>query len=402
MTIQPNQSVLDAILTQYGSLESALEFCIQNNIPFSLLPGAGTDYLHPVVDISYDATETKSYLQNKNIIIATSDTGVCGVVTGLSISDIEVHTAIASFIAGENAESLEWCMVEGADTLPSAPTHIISSGTTSIPLAVNPSTEYSFLIRSNCHGTYSAWRRFVFTTPPELFITIVFRPLMMHVSFSVGLPSPYYSMQWGIDTAAYSAYGFGPLPMVPLLQFTTKANWDAGLLPFPALTPYIYDVSGTGMLFHVPAPIFPGTVYLWYSNLGPAAACYYTDLGSNIAPCMPVVVFEHSMGVKKMMAQMICGLGYTLGGLFHLPITVAHSGDNVYFSIAEHRIKELIGGVWVNRTGPLNTGDTVNVAFTPGRHTIGIFTTYQSVGTLTPAAGPIAINAMVFNIADEE
>lgn len=402
MTIQPNQSILDAVLTQYGSLEAALEFCVQNNIPISLLPGAGTDYLQPVVASNYDATETKNYLQNKGIVVATANNGICGIVTGVSVSDIEIHSAVASFIAGENAESLEWCLVEGVHTEPSSTTHTETPATTSVPLGLEPSTEYSFLIRTKCHGTNSAWKRIVFATPPELFITMVFRPLMMHVDFSVGLPAPYYTMQWGLEFGAYSQYGFAMLPTVPLLQFTTKAAWDAGLPPFPALTPFAYDVSGTGMIFHVPSPITPGTVYLWYSSLGVAAACRYIDLMGNIAPCMPVVVFEQSMGVKKMLAQMHCGLGTTLGGLFHLPITISHTGDNVYFSIVEHRIKELIGGVWVNRTGPLNSGDTLTLSFAAGIHTIGVFTTYQSSGTSTPPSGPTAINTIVFNVAEDE
>lgn len=402
MTLLPNQSILDAVLTRYGSLEAAVLFCIQNNIPISLLPAAGTHYTQPALSLGYDAVESTDYLRNKDIIIATANSGVCGVVTGITISEVEIRSALASFAAGENAQSIEWCIADGVHTLPTSDTNVEPPGITSVELDLDPATEYTFLVRTNCHGTDSSWRSVVFTTPPELFITMVFRPLMMHVDFSTSLPAPYYAMQWGLDAGAYSEFGFAILPVIPELQFTTKSAWDSGMPPFPSLTPAIYDPGGTGMLFHVPAPIVPGTVYLWFSNLGPNASCRYIDLVGNVAPCMPAVVYESGMGLKKMLAQMECGAGSTLGGLFHLPIIISHTGDNIYFPVVEHRIKELIGGLWIDRTGPLSTGDAVLLAFTAGIHTIGVFTTYQSAGTLSPPPGPISINALVFRIAETE
>ncbi|GAA4465255.1 hypothetical protein GCM10023093_17090 [Nemorincola caseinilytica] len=74
VTVQPNQSILDVVLNEYGSLEAAMTFCTANGISLSTIPVAGTTYQVPA-SIEGNAISL-AYLRSRDITIGTADVNV--------------------------------------------------------------------------------------------------------------------------------------------------------------------------------------------------------------------------------------------------------------------------------------------------------------------------------------
>lgn len=64
----PNQSLLDMVVTEYGTLEAAIAVCTANDISISYLPSTGEEITMPDVSKQDDIV---LYLQRNNIVIGT-------------------------------------------------------------------------------------------------------------------------------------------------------------------------------------------------------------------------------------------------------------------------------------------------------------------------------------------
>lgn len=67
----PNQSLLDMVATEYGTLEAAMKVCAANNIGISYLPATGEHVSMPLVTEEYKQHDNVLYLQRNNIVIGT-------------------------------------------------------------------------------------------------------------------------------------------------------------------------------------------------------------------------------------------------------------------------------------------------------------------------------------------
>lgn len=67
----PNQSLLDMVATEYGTLEAAIAVCAANNIGISYQPTTGEDVTMPDVDSNQKQEENVLYLRSNNIVIGT-------------------------------------------------------------------------------------------------------------------------------------------------------------------------------------------------------------------------------------------------------------------------------------------------------------------------------------------
>ncbi|MES2701873.1 MAG: hypothetical protein V4649_04495 [Bacteroidota bacterium] len=68
---QPNQSVLDIVLSEYGTLEAGMQFALINDIPLSTLPATGAEYSVPLLSVNYIDAATVDQLRKNNNRIGT-------------------------------------------------------------------------------------------------------------------------------------------------------------------------------------------------------------------------------------------------------------------------------------------------------------------------------------------
>lgn len=73
-----NQSLLDIVLTTYGTLEAAMETAFKNGIPLSYVPEPGSEYLLPEVDAKETDQSNVSYLDERGIVLGTLHQPVLG------------------------------------------------------------------------------------------------------------------------------------------------------------------------------------------------------------------------------------------------------------------------------------------------------------------------------------
>ncbi|MCF8448958.1 MAG: hypothetical protein K9G49_03710 [Taibaiella sp.] len=68
---QPNQSLLDIILTEYGSLEAGMQVAAANNIDISSIPMTGSVHNLPIVQSGSIDFEGTGYLRQNSVVIGT-------------------------------------------------------------------------------------------------------------------------------------------------------------------------------------------------------------------------------------------------------------------------------------------------------------------------------------------
>ena len=67
----PNQSLLDMVATEYGTLEAAIAVCTANNIGISYQPSTGEEVIMPEVDSTQKQEDNVLYLRRNKIVIGT-------------------------------------------------------------------------------------------------------------------------------------------------------------------------------------------------------------------------------------------------------------------------------------------------------------------------------------------
>ena len=68
---KPNQSLLDMIIREYGTLEAGMQFARENSVGISRLPLTGDEFTAAVVDRDITDTETVKYLTQNEVVIGT-------------------------------------------------------------------------------------------------------------------------------------------------------------------------------------------------------------------------------------------------------------------------------------------------------------------------------------------
>jgi hypothetical protein len=399
MTILPNQSVLDAVLTQYGSLDAAIAFCIANNIPISHLPAAGTQYAAPSIKGN---KIVQQYLESRDIEIGTAGSMMCGRVHSLELISVTTTSVTFSFIAGDGAIALQWGIGE------EEPETLELIGITETSLTVEgllPSTSSKFWIRTVCNGSVSIWNIMAFATEEIGYHhSIVLRPVRMHVS-----KDPDATYGYVLNYAANPAFE----NIYPLLEdwqspnyllYHTKEQIDAygalhALEPI-ALTPSSGNMVSKTAQFVSHTLSLPGTTYLWNTHEGGLPDDLFPrfiDAENNRAACAPVVVYDTLTDtLYPMLGTMTLGTGHTAHGLYILPVTIAHDGDNPFFEIMGMKLLRRVpaGYDFVAMATP---GTTILAELTPGRHELLLCVSYRSVDAID--IGPVSFNAVVIDVS---
>jgi hypothetical protein len=71
ITARPNQSMLDIILMEYGTLEAGMAAMAVNNIDISHIPNAGSQWTMPEIGGNQLDKDSVAYLKQNNIVIGT-------------------------------------------------------------------------------------------------------------------------------------------------------------------------------------------------------------------------------------------------------------------------------------------------------------------------------------------
>ncbi len=71
VTVAPNQSLLDMILSEYGSLEAGMKVALANNVDISDIPATGNSRNMPLVPQELQDMEGMKYLRENGIVIGT-------------------------------------------------------------------------------------------------------------------------------------------------------------------------------------------------------------------------------------------------------------------------------------------------------------------------------------------
>ncbi|GAA4465252.1 hypothetical protein GCM10023093_17080 [Nemorincola caseinilytica] len=72
VTVQPNQNILDIAVSEYGSLEAAMELCAANGLTLSMVPAAGSMLNAPAVPEAMTDADTLLYMRSRGIQIGTA------------------------------------------------------------------------------------------------------------------------------------------------------------------------------------------------------------------------------------------------------------------------------------------------------------------------------------------
>lgn len=407
ITVQPNQSVLDVVLTQYGSMEAAMQFCLQNGIALSDLPDAGTQYAQPAIGGSIEAEADNKYLQSNGIVIGTAGDGLCGKVTGISVTDITATTAIAHFTAGEGATAMEWYISYGS--LQDHGTIIAADATTVMLTGLLPHRAIKFFIRTICAGSKSPWMIKSFVTPELLpsELRILLRPVMMHVSKDVGLISDYV-LNYTPDPDFYNFYDLQTdWPESTTLRRTTLEAVEADETGFPREIIPLSILSGNMASKYVQfaqhTEYIAGSIFIWFPNttgfpddMSPT----FIDVEGNKAICAPVMVNDTGFGdFYTMQGTMEFGEGHVSGAEFIQPVTIGHVGDNPFLHL--HGMKLISIDMETDEqtliTYPI-PGDTVNVPFHSGRYQLILLASY---GTPTiEVTSIVSANAVALEVLE--
>jgi hypothetical protein len=67
----PNQSLLDIIIMEYGTLEAGMQFAFENDKDISLIPATGDEFRVPQLDAAITNTTITTYLKQNGITIGT-------------------------------------------------------------------------------------------------------------------------------------------------------------------------------------------------------------------------------------------------------------------------------------------------------------------------------------------
>lgn len=399
MTILPNQSVLDAVLTRYGTLDAALAFCQANGIPISHIPIAGTQYLEPLIKGNKNA---QLYLESRDIEIGTAGSMVCGRVHSLELTTVTTTSVTFSFIAGDGAIALQWGI---GDEAPETPELIGIAETSVVVEGLAPSTASKFWIRSVCDGSVSIWNIMAFVTEEMGYHhSIVLRPVRMHVSKDADATYGYV-LNYVADPAFENIY---PLledwqPPMHLLRHTKEQIDTYGALH--ALEPIMLTPSSGNMASKTAQFVshtlsLPGTTYLWNTYEGGLPDHLFPrfiDVENNRAVCAPVVVYDTISDVLyTMLGTMTLGAGHTAHGVYILPVSIGHDGDNPFFEIMAMKLIRRIGSgyAFVALATP---GDTVIAELPPGRHELVLTVSYRSVDAID--IGPVSFNALILDVS---
>lgn len=399
MTILPNQSVLDAVLTRYGTLDAALAFCQANGIPISHIPAAGTQYLEPLIKGNKNA---QLYLESRDIEIGTAGSMVCGRVHSLELTSVTTTSVSFSFIASEGAIALQWGI---GDEEPETLELISPSATSLLVEGLAPSTSSKLWMRSVCNGSVSIWNIMPFTTEEMGYHhSIVLRPVRMHVSKDPDATYGYV-LNYVADPAFENAYPLLEDWQPPLhLLYHTKEQIDTyGILH--ALEPIVLTPSSGNMVSKTAQFVshtlgFVGTTYLWNTNEGGLPDYLFPrfiDVENNRAVCSPVVVYDSVTDVLyPMLGTMILGAGHTAHGVYILPVSIGHDGDNPFFEIMAMKLLRRVAGDY-EFVAVATPGDTVMAELMPGTHELLLAVSYRSVDAID--IGPVSFNALVIDVS---
>lgn len=398
LIIHPNQSLLDAVITHYGSLEAAMVFCISNNIPISQLPIPGTQLAITPTNSTYETERNRAYLREKEIVIGTADVSTCALVSDLVVVSVTSHTATLTFTAGENALELQWSIVEGVDISTITDIHTLAPGETSITIdGLVADTNYTFFIRSRCETDFSSWSYIVFATPYSLAMNIILYPGLLTVNMSPGpLPASTYPLSI-LTHEIINVNDHILSPYIATLLYNVKSDWDMGIGGTVFLGASL--MTSNALQFDLPGPLTTPEVYMWISgSLGSGSTFQLVDSEGYTAETMPFLLYSPATGTNVMQSVLSIGEGTSLGMVYHMPVTIVSTGENPYFHVGEYRIKRYYGGLWVDIIGPLVAGAEYMLHLPVGVHKIGLFTTYQS-STLSAPPGPVAITSMVVEVS---
>lgn len=399
MTILQNQSILDAVLTRYGSMEAAIAFCLSNGTSISYLPNAGASYTEPAVKGN---AAVQRYLRSRDITIGTAGNTVCGRVYALELIAITATTITVSFTAGEGAIALEWGIGdEEPETL-----HTSSIGATVLEIeGLAPGTASKFWIRSVCEGAVSIWNIMPFVTAEVGFHhDIILRPVRMHVTKDAD--STYgYVLNYTGDPDFVNTYPLLEDWQAPthLLRHTKEQiDMYGALHPLEVigLTPASGNMTAKSAQFVSHSLALPGSTYLWNTaegglpdNIFPR----FIDTEGNRAACSPVLVYD-TVGdsLYTMLGTMTLGSGYTDHGMYMLPITISHEGDNAFFNIISMKLIRWTGTdyAFVATASP---GTTVIAELMPGTHELLLCVIYRSVDAIDNT--PVSFNAIVIDVS---
>lgn len=74
VTVRPNQSMLDVIIQGCGSLEAGMQFCVDNDVAISDVPGVGAVYVVSDAALALAGTAgaaVLAYLAKNNLVVGT-------------------------------------------------------------------------------------------------------------------------------------------------------------------------------------------------------------------------------------------------------------------------------------------------------------------------------------------
>lgn len=403
--VQENQSLMDVVVSEYGSLEAAMSVCIANNLPITALPDAGTVLELPRVLRAQANEPVVRYLKREGITIGTrADVhGVCGAISEVAVTEIGGYTAKLIWTTGTGGIGIEWIVAEDGDA-PEPPADagtgdFVAIGDDSVEMTgLTPMTEYSAFIRTKCgEDSYSPWARKVFTTI-EGAMSIILRPYTTLVAYEPGAP-----LEYNISPFDFvSLNGLALLPSVFLqIRCQTKVQWDL-YGDGTALTSLAsaVDPSGTYVRFDEIPTYEPGDIQMYYSDISTLSTCilYFKDNADYLAACAPFVLYSEGEGLVTMLGQMILGVGYWAGETFVLPVTIDHMGVSEHFAVAPDgmAIAYQIDDTWHPLELSLNPSDVVYLNLEPGVHKLGLFTNY--ISNPSGGVGPQSLNTMIIEI----
>lgn len=287
ITIQPNQSLLDAVLQANGTIEAAMAVAEANGLAVSDIPAAGTVLEVPVTDA--DDETAVAYFVKKGLVPATANLAACG-LAGVSVDSYGDTTVIVSFATGTNGVGVEYAVQPSADPAP-------TSGTLTTEVSVEVTgltgeTEYKVWVRTKCMGNWSGWVSATFTTtatPALLNASVILYPMQ---KAQVGYSAPDYYLFLQKKNAQFIATkGLQSLFLTTnKMYIIDKSYYIAGGIGSSSyLSSALTSMVSGGAFYRKSAIPGPGEERMyWCDTLEPILTHTYKDLEDNEAVIMPL------------------------------------------------------------------------------------------------------------------
>lgn len=371
ITIKPNQSVMDAVLTANGSMEAAMEFCLQNDVPISAIPAPGTEYA-AVVSEADDAGAT-AYLAANKIVIGTANLQVCGLASAEATA-IEDTTARFSITVGENAVSYQWM------ALPAASGHPVegyagSSGTLEVT-GLTAGTDYKLWLRSRCLGNYSSWQALPFTTSSAapLEMAVVLYP-KQSVTSGYSAPNFYIFLNKHVGRFV-SRYTLQSTYLATnKMYMEIYANYVAGGGTESYLSSSLTSMFVGGALYNKPAIPATGEYRIYWVDFTESILTHtFADVNGNEAVTAPVIIVNDAYDTTYyLQAKIDVQLVSSTTGSAVIKVTKSHpavTAPNVTLDGYRFYGASMSGAI-ADPADPLND-DVRLVTLTAGTYMIGV------------------------------